>query len=77
MIEVNGNLRVEKSDFVKHGYIGTYTIGECRCELCQAAWDRWDVFKSNESRRLAARAPKRTQEALRKAKYRARISSTD
>ena len=77
MKEVNGYLRVEKSDFVKHGYIGTYAVGECRCELCQKAWDQWDVFKTNGARRIASRAPKRTQEAIRKAKYRAQKSLTD
>jgi len=60
MILVNGFLRVEKSDFVKHGYIGTYTVGECRCELCQEAWDTWDVYKNNELRRKASRATRRS-----------------
>jgi len=71
MIEYRGNLTVEKSDFTKHGYIGTYAIGECRCELCTDAWERWDTVQNNKARNAARRAPKRTNEAIRKARYRA------
>ena len=31
----------EESDFVKHGFIATYELGKCRCDVCTERWDKW------------------------------------
>tara|TARA_Y100001963_G_scaffold132653_1_gene191420 strand:- start:10360 stop:10521 length:162 start_codon:yes stop_codon:yes gene_type:complete len=36
-----GYLKWVKEDFTKHGYLATYAIGECRCEICVKHWEDW------------------------------------
>ena len=45
----NGTFKWLKEDFTKHGYLATYAIGECRCDICKKHWDEWvdDAYGGN------------------------------
>ena len=46
-----GYLKWVKEDFTKHGYLATYAIGECRCEICVKHWEDW-VADPADSKKL-------------------------
>ncbi len=37
----NGTIKWIKEDFTRHGYLATYAVGECRCDVCTKHWKEW------------------------------------
>tara|TARA_Y100000817_G_scaffold312958_1_gene307948 strand:+ start:2106 stop:2276 length:171 start_codon:yes stop_codon:yes gene_type:complete len=31
----------QRKDFTKHGYIATYVLGKCRCDICKTRYKKW------------------------------------
>jgi hypothetical protein len=46
----NGTIKWIKEDFTRHGYLATYAVGECRCDICVKHWEEWveDAFGGGE-----------------------------